>query len=141
VSNVADTSYLDAYFLTPDYESNGSGFRLASRQQITVATPGTNRPMGVPLIGSIPSAKHNWASILDNLINFKIHNHSLSARGAAPFYRFQAHAPSAAQFLQGSHFEALIATGIPRFGSNLFQSLLNSDMTTIPTVISTVLPI
>ena len=31
VSNVADTSYLDAYILPPDYESNGSGFRLASR--------------------------------------------------------------------------------------------------------------
>jgi formylglycine-generating enzyme required for sulfatase activity len=31
VSNVADTSYLDAYILPPEYESNGSGFRLASR--------------------------------------------------------------------------------------------------------------
>jgi hypothetical protein len=28
---VADTSYLDAYILPPEYESNGSGFRLASR--------------------------------------------------------------------------------------------------------------
>jgi formylglycine-generating enzyme required for sulfatase activity len=31
VSNVADTSYLDAYYLPAEYESNGSGFRLASR--------------------------------------------------------------------------------------------------------------
>lgn len=36
VSNVADTSYLDAYFLPPEYESSGSGFRLASRQQAEV---------------------------------------------------------------------------------------------------------
>jgi sulfatase modifying factor 1 len=36
VSNVADTSYLDAYFLPPDYESSGSGFRMASRQQAGV---------------------------------------------------------------------------------------------------------
>lgn len=32
VSNVADTSYLDEYILPPDYESSGSGFRLASRR-------------------------------------------------------------------------------------------------------------
>ncbi|MFM8278693.1 MAG: SUMF1/EgtB/PvdO family nonheme iron enzyme [Cyanobium sp.] len=36
VSNVADTSYLDAYFLPPEYESSGSGFRLVSRQQAEV---------------------------------------------------------------------------------------------------------
>jgi formylglycine-generating enzyme required for sulfatase activity len=138
VSNVADTSYLDAYFLPPDYESNGSGFRLASRQQPAAAAPRWKSPKSDRLIGSIPSGQPNWTSNRDDVINFRRPNRSLSPKGGSQFSRLQAYADSATEYFQGSRFGELFTTSNPDFGNNQFQGLLNSDMSMIPTMISKV---
>jgi formylglycine-generating enzyme required for sulfatase activity len=69
VSNVADTSYLDAYFLPPEYESNGSGFRLASGLP-TSPSQQSLLSMTDPVIGQLfKRDKKSFSSEVD-LINF-----------------------------------------------------------------------
>jgi formylglycine-generating enzyme required for sulfatase activity len=136
VSNVADTSYLDAYFLPPDYESNGSGFRLASRQQ-PAAYLGANSTKTDPLIGPLSAGKPSVSSSWDHLINFKSPNHSLSS-GVTASSLFKAQAATAARFPQTPHFEHPISTGHPGFGSNQFRSPWATEMTTLPTVMRSV---
>lgn len=69
VSNVADTSYLDEYILPPDYESSGSGFRLASRQTTSATTSKKDRQRD-PLIGRLANGKRGSASHRDWLTHY-----------------------------------------------------------------------
>lgn len=60
VSNVADTSYLDDYILPPDFESRGSGFRLASlqnnKQNQAGASSTSDALVGWPVTSNISSS-------------------------------------------------------------------------------------
>lgn len=69
VSNVADTSYLDEYILPPDYESSGSGFRLASRQTTSATTSKKDRQRD-PLIGRLANGKRGSVSHRDWLTHY-----------------------------------------------------------------------
>ena len=82
VSNVADTSYLDDYILPPDYESSGSGFRLASKQ-LTTTSPSPVKPSDDPIIGrlDLSSVKEN-PSTDDDLTHASIPKRLRSTREA-----------------------------------------------------------
>jgi sulfatase modifying factor 1 len=62
VSNVADTSYLDEYILPPDYESSGSGFRLASLQNVKNNNY-KSKPKQDSLIGPFSKSSNQYDSI------------------------------------------------------------------------------
>jgi formylglycine-generating enzyme required for sulfatase activity len=81
VSNVADTSYLDEYILPPDYESSGSGFRLASRQTTSATTSKKDRQRD-PLIGRLANGKRGSASIRDWLTHYADSRFQGRARGS-----------------------------------------------------------
>jgi len=69
VSNVADTSYLDQYILPPDYESSGSGFRLASLQRSESTRKQSTRRVD-PLVGPLPVGRKNQRHRPDALTEF-----------------------------------------------------------------------
>ncbi len=68
VSNVANTSCLDAYFLPPDYESSGSGFRLASGQSGHANSKLVTASVD-PVIGPLITTKNSPLSRYDSLLN------------------------------------------------------------------------
>ena len=89
VSNVADTSYLDAYILPPDYESSGSGFRLATRQ-LTSANASVANVKPDPLIGPVSTGSLPVALNRDAMTSFSTMSRLSSTASALPSPRISA---------------------------------------------------
>lgn len=85
VSNVADTSYLDQYILPPDYESSGSGFRLASLQRSGLSMKKSHR-RDDPLVGPLSVGRKSHRHRRDALTEFTGFNRRDSAGISDPSY-------------------------------------------------------
>lgn len=103
VSNVADTSYLDQYILPPDYESSGSGFRLASLLGSGSKLKNINRNYDV-LAGLPLTGKTDHRQRRDRLTGFKGFGRLLSTLDSAVFAKDR-RSQSSVDVL---HFENLI---------------------------------
>ncbi len=136
VSNVADTSYLDAYFLPPEYESNGSGFRLASRQQTPVNQQSLS-PMADSLIGQRFTSSDRDVVNPDHRIDFTKPPRPRSARAAATSSPFSARPSTAEAWQHIPPFVQPIATGHDSFGTKDVPSPFASDTPMITSVLST----
>lgn len=123
VSNVADTSYLDAYILPPDYESSGSGFRLASRNADT-------------LTGQLSRGRKTSRFSRDELTDFSTLQRRRSARqagGSAP----SASRPTNAETLRATPLATEPATtNHDGFGSHEFPSPFSLERPTFTSLIS-----
>lgn len=135
VSNVADTSYLDAYILPPGYESSGSGFRLASRQQ-TPANQNSSNPFADPIIGHPYTSNHRFSSRRDNLTNFAKSNRRWLIRAADSSSRFHTSTSIAEAFQHAPLFGGHIATGHDIFGNNDLLNMLASETPMITSMMS-----
>jgi hypothetical protein len=136
VSNAADTSYLDAYFLPPEYESSGSGFRLASRQVSTTsnkhAAPGVD-----DLIGPLSSTRNRSLSGNDALINASDSQlRQRTARAPGPFSLPAARPARAEAFASIPVEPMLLADDHNGFVNQAHLALLNHGMLTAASLLS-----
>ena len=121
VSNVADTSYLDAYILPPDYESRGSGFRLASKQPAKgyapLSKPGTDR-----LTGGLNARQQRSSASRDLLTEVAINQrqgHRLKAAPSHTFHPWVGEGPTATDRLGLHNVHAALGSGLPSLPSFL----------------------
>ena len=128
--NVADTSCLDAYILPPDYESNGSGFRLASRQQATTnldeMNPTTDSLTGQPATDK--SRPLNGHADSSNGMNF---HHSRSMPIAAPSSYLPAYMSTVEEFGYSPPLKQPNTTDHNTLETGVFPDMASSEMSII----------
>jgi hypothetical protein len=123
-------------YLPPDYESSGSGFRLASRQQTSSNSNSENSTLD-SLIGQSSTPNNRNQPNIDALTNFTRSNPHASTHLADPSSRFPTHTFTANAFQSAPLVAGRIETGHANFGNQDIHRLFASERPMIPSQMGT----